>query len=196
MTIKRSALLGFLFCGLMLPAGAAQASHTYQRDAAYNAAALFTLRDAESALARYFTVYDSWTSSRFTLVRSMKSLEPSMRWVVAGGSHIVYSSSRRNNPMAVTVYDIRGGRFGGVTFCVGSRGTMNYCAVMLGNAPTKYYSLAKRHGRSNGVANIAGAYGFGQLHAGSPSTQASFSKPVGPAKWLSGLFISVPAFTG
>lgn len=194
-TFKRSLKL-LCVAGLLaaVVAPSAQASrYDAQRIAAINSAAIATIRNAETALNTYYNLNnESFGGSRFPLARAMSSAsapgrEKGLIWRVAGRNHVVHNSGRRNNPKTVFIYDIKRGRFGGVLACVGSRGTKNYCEAILGNDATQHYTIFKKKGHSNGIANKHGAKGYGGLVTGDASTPASFVAPTFVrGKWRSG----------
>ena len=184
-TFKKSLKL-LCVAGLLaaVVAPSAQASrYDAQRIAAINSAAIATIRDAETALNTYYNLNnESFGESRFPLARAMSSAsapgrEYGLVWRVAGRNHVMHNSGRRNNPKTVFIYDIKTGRYGGVLVCVGSQGSRNYCVVILGNAETQHYTIFKKKGHSNGIANKHGAKGYGRLITGSPSTAARFVAP-------------------
>lgn len=191
MNIKRS-LQTICAAGLcsFATSPAAQASSQYQHmaDTASNAAAVSTLREAESVLVTYFNVHnESFGSSRFPLVKALNRNARELVFRVAGRNHIVHNSGMMNNPRAVAIYDVKPGRFGGVLACVGSLGTRNYCVVIFGNNATQRFTLFKKGRHSNGVANKPGAGGYGRIIPGDPSTPARFIKPTAVrGKWLGG----------
>ena len=176
-------------------APSAQASNPY----AENSRAISNIRGAETALNTYFTLNnESFGSSRFPLVKAMNAggapgREKGLIFRVAGRNHVVHNSGRRNNPKTIFIYDVNPGRFGGVLACVGSIGTNNYCVAILGNGATRYYTLLKTKGHSNGIANKRGAKGYGRLITGSSSVPARFVAPYFvKGKWFSA-WLAVPA---
>lgn len=196
MTIKRKALLGLLLpIGLAFAAQPAGAYNPYeQRDAAYNQAAIATLRNAEVELSSYFNANDTFGSSRGSLVKELNDAnyisggDSNIRFVVASRKSLVRYSGKKNNPNRVYIYGLIPGRFGGVLACVGSRGTKNYCTVLFGNAATRRYTLLRRKGQSNGVNAWRGTHrGWGFMWRGAPSYQAGYAGPKGPARWVHGL---------
>lgn len=52
------------------------------------------------------------------------------------------ASGNCNNPKTVYIESVLGTRYGGVTFCVGSKGTKNYCSAILGNNKTRDWTLS------------------------------------------------------
>ena len=164
---------------LLVPSAHAASS----RAPAENATAIDSIREAEVALSTYFNMNnESFGSSRFPLVKAMNGdpgfgREAGIIWRVSGGKNVVRSSGKKNNPKRIFIYDVKPGLYGGVTACVGSTGTRNYCAVILANYQAEHFTLFKKKGHGNGVANKPGARGYGRIIPGDASTPGAFARP-------------------
>jgi len=176
-----------------------------QRDSSANSAAIQTLTEAERSLAAYHTANDrfgnsSGAASITSLVADMNSKvqdgasntsgnESTLKWEdgTQPGNNINVSGNQ-NDPGKVKIYGVAQGRFGGVIFCVGSRGTKNYCTVTFGNAPSQHYTItgsANLVGTLDAVDNGVGS-GPGILEGGTPTTAATFQVPTDGGVWDSG----------
>jgi len=174
-----------------------------QRDASANSAAIQTITNAEKTISSYFTNRDNFgkdassalsTAELCDLVKELDGTtaangtqnttgnESSIQWnsadTCAGKSNTVVLSGNGNNPNRAIVYSGWGSRYGGITFCVGSKGTKNYCTVMLGNAPTQHYTIT-------GTGNAVAAAGTGSIAVGNPTTAAIWTSPTnsGATTW-------------
>ena len=178
-----------------------------QRDASANSAAIQTVTNAEKTISSYFTNRDNFGKDANTALTSdelcalvneldgstaangttnTSGNESSIKWKSAvngngtnncTGTPIVLSGND-NDPNQAVIYQAKGSRYGGITFCVGSKGTKNYCTVMLGNAPTQHYTIT-------GTANAVAAAGTGSIAAGNPTQPAIWTSPTnsGATTW-------------
>ena len=150
-----------------------------QRDSAKNSQAISNIREAETALNTYFNLNnESFGSDGAVLAAAMADTtsggrEKGLTW--SGPSTTVVLVSGNGNTANKILLGIPvTGRFGGVGFCVGSQGTKNYCASILGNAATVYYTITGTTTLSNAVT-VAPA-----ITAGNPALDAVSASPTTP----------------
>jgi type II secretory pathway pseudopilin PulG len=79
------------------------------------------------------------------------------------------ASGNCNNPKTVYIESATDGRYGGVTFCVGSKGTKNYCSVILGNNKGSNWTLTGANNALTGGLTIT---------KGDAATPATVTEPV------------------
>jgi len=144
-----------------------------QRDSAKNGAAVSTIRDAETALNTYYNLNDeTFGASVATLATAMgdnnaPGREKGLTWSATNAD--IHMSGNDNNPKLVVIETISASRYGGVSFCVGSQGTKNYCSVILGNNASEHWTLT---GVNNAITTKPA------INLGNPTQEATVVSPV------------------